>query len=308
MGKEIFDRKNTAIRKSPSEISQRRHQTADIFSHILPSEVTLHNDALEEARQMRADGFSFIIPYAHSKMRDPVDAIRTIIDFGEFFDDAEYSGPVAYHQDTFYMKHLASRVAMDAKPIVTAHTIAKGKNFEPVPLTTKAREVFSRATHHFSGSPLQELNPPKALRLGHGQLEYNKTAAETLLHQGFVFIAPQGQRKEELGEPVGRPIEMIIREAKRTGMDMNKIAIWTMGIMALDKDSGNHSTNHGFLANIGKEVAVELGVPITLAELQSIAKERSLDAGREINIDEQIFEELAGLLPLSYSTESTLHI
>ncbi len=295
---EIFDRKTSEKTKSSGEVSRRRHQTADIFSHIFPSEVTLYNDAFEEARQMRKDGFSFIIPYSHSEMRDPVDAVRTAIDFGEFFDDAEYLGPVAYHQDTSYMKFLASRVAMDAKPIVTPHTIAKGKNFEPVPLKTKVREIFSHTNHQQEAA--------KELRLGHGLLEYNRTAAETLLHGGFVFIAPQGQRKEELGEPVGRPIEMITREAKRAGMDMEKIAIWTMGIMAEDKDSGSHNPNHSLKASLGRKTNINLGIPITLSELQSIAKQRGMEEGRKINIDEQIFEELAGLLPLSYSNKPKL--
>jgi len=299
---EIFNRNST--QRSPdsdSGLIHRRHRVAEVFSHVFPTEVTIYNNALEEARQMRENGYSFIIPYSHSEMRDPVDAIRTVIDFGRKFDNAEYTGPVAYHQNTFYMKALASLIEMNAVPIVTANTIEKGKNLEPTPFKIKIEDLFSSAIHQLPGTSTKLPLPRKELKARESLREYIHEAAVTLANQGIVFIAPQGGRNPELGQPIGRPNEMIINEAQRLGVDMDKVAFWPMGIMAVDKNTGIHNPNHGLRASLGRKANINLGVPITLSELQSDAREQSIEKGRKVNIDQRIFEELAGLLPESYS-------
>ena len=269
-------------RKSEEVVQTRKSIVKKLQRRFLfPIEKVPHSiDCIEEAKQMRQEGYAFIVPYSHADRRGPVDVMTTLISLGEGFEDAEYMGPIAVHQQKSYIDYLSTKTAIPLAPIVTEETVKRAEN-------KKSGTIFSRTTHRKS------ITEPEQLRAGQGLLEYAERAGRILAHdKGIVFVAPQGGRRPQLDSPAGRAVEMLIRSAEREGAD--RIAIWPMGIL----QKKNKNLKSGI--NIGRMINVEFEEPITVTELRRRAEENSKLRGEKFTLDQQVFEELAKVLPPSY--------
>lgn len=255
---------------------------------IFPTELTPYNDAIEEAHALQEQGYSFIVPYNHYSYREPIDVMSTLLSLGKGFETAPYLSPLALHQRKPYIPVLSYLTDIPVTDIVTKDTVERKKNFEKQSLSQKSVNLLKKVSH-------QDVIKPKSLRLNHGLLDYIDQGSDVLAQQGIVFIAPQGGRRNSLGEPAGRAIEMLINSAKKKGVE--KLAIWPMGILLQNTTTFDESTAK---FNFGKTVDIKFGVPLTNDELSIFVKENPI-ANEPGEIDRQVFRELSGLLADAYT-------
>lgn len=282
-----------------------RHKWADRFQAVLPIEIQVTPNAINKAQDMRAEGYPIIFPYAHSAMRDPIDAIGTAINLGRGFDEPRFSGPVAYHHwQKPYIRKFAELAHMDASPIVTASTIAKGKNYESIPLATQVKYGMRETLGHIPGIPAYDRPEPRKIPSRKGLDESLTSDIRTLKERGLVFTAPQGERLPMLGESSGPVIEALSRRVDKAGIDPDKVGVWPMGIMIMDDDKPEeHDTNHGLVHTIRKEAVVKLETPITLRALREMTQEAIAAGDVKATVDSSTFKLLRRVLPHSYYEE-----
>lgn len=300
-GLPVFKRIDTSLFAPGNDrdgVVERRHRIANVAQRIIPVALYATEGAIEAARGLREGNIPIIIAHSHSRMRDPIDAENVTVQLGEGFDDAEYAGPVSAHQwRKPYIRFLADQSTMNAYPIVTQSTIDKGKNIEKFSLPKKTEIAIRDLAEHLPGVPPYERPQPKKLSRGTGLNEYLNGSVETLKHHGIVFIAPQGERRPTLGNPIGAT-EMLVRRAEKTGLKMDEVAIWPMGIMIMDEDHPDqHDPNLHMLHSVGKTAIVKVEAPIMASELMDQAKDQ------KTSLDQQIFTQLRRVLPHSYYTE-----
>lgn len=256
---------------------------------VFPTEVISHNNAIEEARALRHDGYGIIVNYNHYSYRDPIDVMSTLLSLGEGFSDAQYLSPLAMHQTGPHLSLMSSLTDIPLSVIVTNDTVTKGKNIIEPTYLDKAKAIFDRS---------RDIQP-QVVAENHGLREYIDQGAQVLADGGIVFVAPQGGRRNQLGEPAGRANDFLITSAKRKGAE--KIAIWIMG-MTLDGQSTYDSRTAKY--NVGKKAKIEFGIPVTIDEIRNLARENTPD-GERISIDQQVFREFRQLLPVSYTGTKT---
>lgn len=290
---EIYDHLTNGLLAVKHEArNPRRLLLAEAFQRGgFPIELSLSEAGRKRAHQLKADGYAFLAPYNHERFRDPIDATHAIIALGGDFVDADFSAPVAHHQNKPYINALTHMLDMDTAFLVTESTIRKNENYEKPGIGDHAREIFSRAKHHLNG---EEFIVPerKELPLHFGMYESRELSVDTLRHQGVVIIAPSAERRPELGPQNKRPIEMIVREAQRVGVD--KIAFLPMGLVLdprsippQENDDAQEEPQEDSSGLHRKEkVVVEIIEPFTLDELKKRA------AAKGINMDQQLFVEL----------------
>jgi len=288
-----------------SAIADQRHEWASRFQAVLPIEIQLTPGALDRAQDMRAEGYPIIFPYAHSRMRDPIDAIGASIRMGRGFDNPRFSGPVAYHQwQKPYIRTFAKLSRMDASPIVTASTIEKGKNVENVPISDQIKHVAREGLGHIPGVTTYERPEPRRIPLRKGLNESLTSDTRTLKEMGIVFTAPQGERLPELGESSGPVIGALVRRAELDGVDMDKVGIWPMGIMIMDReDPERHDDNFGLIHSVGKKAVIRLEPPITINELRTATEKARRTDDPNATLDSSTFGLLRRVLPHSYYGE-----
>jgi hypothetical protein len=278
----VRDIQSTHFRKFAAE-----HLTSKL---LFPTELvdkTEDGTALAKAHEMREEGYAFIVPYNHFSTREPLDVMTTLVSLGEGFEDADYLSPLAYHQNRIYTRLIARATDVDLEKIVTTDTVRKGKNKELL-------SVWQRAHNFYSHNKVQ----PKELSAGYGQRPYIENGSDVLAAGGIVPVAPQGGRRKTLGEPAGRAVEMLVRAAKRKGME--NIAIWPLGI-SLKEVKVYDQTTEKF--NFGKVAEVAFREPLTVEEMQQRAQESSTSE-QKVDLDHQVFIELAQLLPPEYTSSS----
>ncbi len=288
-----------------SDIADQRHEWANRFQAVLPIEIQLAPGAINRAQDMRANGYPIIFPYAHSRMRDPIDAIGASIRMGRGFDNPRFSGPVAYHQwQKPYIRTFARLAEMDATPIVTASTIEKGKNIENVPISDQIKYAARERLGHIPGVSAFERPEPSRIPLRKGLNESLTSDTKTLKQMGIVFTAPQGERLPELGESSGPVIGALVRRAERDGVDMDKVGVWPMGIMIMDgKDPERHDDNFGLIHSVGKKAVIRLESPITINELRTMTEKARRAGDPDATLDSSTFKLLRRVLPHSYYEE-----
>lgn len=265
-------------RKDQETVKKRLSLVHTLQRTAFPVETApFEDDAVEIAREMRQDGFSFIVPYSHADRRGPVDVMTTLLSFGEGFEDAEYVGPLALHQKKSYIDYLSRQADIPLMPIVTKATLEYfEKKKEHPSLLQKAARIF----------PAPSTQEQPTLRSNQGLREYMEEAGRVLAEdKGIVFVAPQGGRRPTLGEPAGRAVEMLIREAERKGTE--KIAVWPLGVLLKSGD-----TSSGL--NPFRKVSVSFNAPLEVTEL----RERANENGQ--TLDKQVFTEFAKVLPEAY--------
>lgn len=288
-----------------SEIADQRHTWANRFQTILPIEIQLTPGALDKAQDMRAEGYPIIFPYAHSRMRDPIDAIGASIRMGRGFDNSRFSGPVAYHQwQKPYIRTFARLAGMDASPIVTASTIEKGKDFESISLSKQLEQRTREALGHLPGVSAYERPEPRKIPSRRGLNASLDSDTRTLQERGIVFTAPQGERLPELGESSSPVIGALVRRAERNGVDMDRVGVWPMGIMIMDEeDPERHDDNFGLIHSVGKKAIIRLESPKTVKELRTETEKAKGADDPDATLDSSTFKLLRRVLPHSYYDE-----
>ena len=125
----FFDKGRTETppykQKPPEVVAERLRLTHILQSRLaFPIETEpMVEDAVEIASEMRQEGYAFIVPYSHADRRGPVDVMTTLLSMGKGFEDAEYLGPLAEHQDKGYIRWLSDHADIPLARLVTPATI-----------------------------------------------------------------------------------------------------------------------------------------------------------------------------------------
>lgn len=254
--------------------------------YLFPTEVQPDEGAVDRAHELLDEGYSFIVAYNHSNKREPLDCMTTLVGLGGKFVDAEYLTPLAWHQQKIDVHALSHVTGIPLMPIVTSDTIEQGANRLTPPLRERISATIFR----------RELPEEKILPERFGLPEYLDEGGNVLTRGGIVFVAPQGGRRDELGQPKGRAVELLIRNAKRKGMD--KIAVWPMGISLQDKVVYDDQSNG---LNRTKVADVKFGIPLTIEELQNQTHHHNESYADNLTLDQFIFTILAEHLPPAYT-------
>lgn len=267
---------------------------------LLPHEIEADPDAIERARQLRSEGYGIIVPYTHPDMRSPIDAVKAIISLGDKFDDAMYVGPLAWHQQHYpHLKALSKITGIPLLPIVTSNTRERGKDYEVFSITEK----MLREGKKLIGKDVPE---PKQVGIRHGLFEYLNQGAKVLNEGGIVFIAPQGGRKNELGEPL-TAVEMLVRQTKKyhrnntdaTESDPLRVAIWPVSVTPRDVLEYSDKTA-GMNWRVVEEVV--FGDIKTLDEIEE--EITTYDTSKQVIADTVVFEEFRKIAPIPYLNDA----
>lgn len=267
-------------------------------SYALPHEVHAEPEDVETVREALRHGTPVIEPYTHPDMRSPIDLVKATIMLGDQFDDADYVGPLAWHQQGHpHLRVLSFMTDIPLVPIVTRNTTERGKDVEIFSLKKKVQR---------KGQKILRKDVPEPGKIGprHGFSEYVQQGAKTLEQGGIVFIAPQAGRNSELGAPLGA-VEMFIDRVqnlhKKNPSEFEDIPentiIWPVGVAPKNIEQFGDDTagiNRGLIAEI------RFGTPRTLKEYQSEVATRRINEGRKVRIDDIIFEEFRDLVPSAY--------
>lgn len=261
---------------------------------VFPHEVYADPRSIEKAHELIESGYGIIVPYTHPDMRSPIDGVNSLIELGGKFTDAEYVGPLAWHQQHYpHLKALSKITDIPLLPIVTSNTRERGKDIEVFSMKEKLKRKGQKMLK-------KDVPEPKQVSFRQGLFEYLQEGAEVLLEGGVVFIAPQGGRKNSLGEPLGAT-QMLVDKTKKVHQKSNvddelKIAIWPVsvapkGITEFSDDTAG--MNRGMIAEI------TFGNPRTLSDIETEIASRDEINGKKA-IDTVVFEELTKIIPPTY--------
>lgn len=222
---------------------------------IFPYRIYGEEQSLANIEQILDQNNGMIVLLNHFSLRDAVQVFCWL--FGiPAASRRRIVAPVAYHQHGLIVDIVSSLLAIDLQPIVTARTVQLGYG-------DKSR--------------------------GAGMRDYLNAATSTLDDGDIVLLAPQGGRKNRLGEPVGHPVGMIISHASRS--HVNNFGIFCVGVGLKGATNYDKKTVSGKL--LFRRFEMRIGAPATVEQV--VEKAGSVD-----QVDTWVFEQLGELVPPAY--------
>jgi len=222
---------------------------------IFPCRIYGEEQYLANIEQILEKDNGMIVLLNHFSLRDAVQVFCWL--FGNpAANRRRIVAPVAYHQHGLIVDIISSLLAIDLQPIVTARTVQLGYG-------DKAR--------------------------GAGMRDYLNAATSTLDDGDIVLLAPQGGRKNRLGEPVGHPVGIIITHASRS--QIHNFGILCVGVGLKGATDYDRKTVSGKL--LFRWFEMRIGAP---ASVEQVVEE----AGGVDQVDTWVFEQLGELVPPAY--------
>lgn len=251
----------------------RKITFAVLSSTILKAETTDNYHSVEKARELIKSGYGLIVMINHFSLKDPPLMIDELLRLKDF-QDKKIIAPIAYHMDNGLLRNIFKIIDVSSIPIVTKSTIDKGKN--------------------------------NGLELNDGMVKYMEESLASLKNGQTVVFAPQGTRKDHLGQADKTTVGTLMAAAAKSGVDKYAALIVGLGI----KGETDYSDKNGF--NPLQKYTVNFGACLTsveiLAKAEELAKaeaEKSGNTSRKAMspfrfVDKVIYEELGKVVPPSY--------
>lgn len=244
----------------------RRAGVSTVLHPLLRREIEHRQKGIKRAEELQDAGFGLVILFNHFSEKDPVQVIKLILENHKMRRHPLVI-PVAAHMYDHHNKpirFLAKTISATLCPIVTGDSL---KN-----------ESYTRAH-------------PKNKR-GQGLLFFLNEAFEVLGNGGISVMAPQGGRREFLGEPEIPTVGTFLAYATRKGV--SNLGFLFVGVSMAEEDNFGASGLNPF-----KKYRLTVGDTLTAWEIMELA-------GNDFKkVDSVVFSKLSDLLPPSYLTPNT---
>ena len=229
-------------------------------------------NGLPKAEGLSKDGHGIVVVFNHFSARDPVEILDFI--FGNpVMRHKPVLSPVAYHMYTDregFWETPGEFLDISFCPIVTEETMKLGRN--------------------------------KGYPLGYGMKEYFEGAVTTLQKGGIVMAAPQGTRREFLGDStkpiIGTLIAQTDHKKKKfieTDHEYKKLDSYGLLFVGLGiKDANDYQKQNVGGLNPFKEYQLTIGPTFTKKEVMDAV------GGEYREVDPWVFEQLNKIVPTVY--------